>query len=601
MKISKTACILILGATFATNAMAYKNLSDVRTAYYYTRTQYPNFPNLQGDGLKALIGTAREYIILLSVNNPSPQNEDDRIFISTSLKSNYSQITEGFKLAKEWLLNESDRDKSQINIDEIRNWLDNQGINTLEKFKNFTLEQLKNKEQLEKDLDSALIDFRKKLSDNLNKYKDELEKIVIEKEKASAADLDTYKKALESTKDAIVSIAKEMNQENKADMSLIISKDKELSNGDIIKAILDVDAYKFEGLDGIKKLASKEDESISQVVSNFGQNSVISTIQIGSELNTATRLAKLSNPYNENLALAYAISNLKNENFADNDGYALSSLVREYTNRFNYDNNLWATINGAKGNIKDGANPSVYGFTLGYDKAFDDFIFGGFVTYAKSKAKNEIINNKADNYQLGVYSRSYIKNYEIDFKFSTGIAKNKNERNTILANRVIVNDSKYNSYFNSLDINYGYVAKLDSMEGLFFKPSIGLNFSHIKSNSFRENGELAVKYNATTSKALSLRVSGEIRKYLENGSYFYVTPGIEKEIYKNANNSVVTFIGSNNDIIFSARDRKSTFLTLQTGADFTITKSLSANANFGVKASAQEKYCNGTLGIKYKF
>jgi len=135
-----------------------------------------------------------------------------------------------------------------------------------------------------------------------------------------------------------------------------------------------------------------------------------------------TRLAKLSNPYNGNLALAYAVKNMAGEKFADNGSDALSSVVKEYTNRYNYDNNLWGNVFGGKAKVKDAANTDVYGFTLGYDKAFDNTIVGGFFTLAKAQSDDNNVKNDADNYSFGVYTRSYFGQNELDSKFAYGFA-----------------------------------------------------------------------------------------------------------------------------------------------------------------------------------
>ncbi|RAZ53839.1 autotransporter domain-containing protein, partial [Campylobacter hyointestinalis] len=325
-------------------------------------------------------------------------------------------------------------------------------------------------------------------------------------------------------------------------------------------------------------------------------NSKVNTdiIKFSADIATNTRLAKLSNPFNEDLALAYAIANLKDDAFADN-GDSLSSVVRAYTNRFNYDNGLWATLVGSKSSVKNGVDSKLYGFNIGYDKTFDNTIIGSYLTYAQTRAKNSIINNEADNYQLGIYSRSFVQNSEIDAKLSFGVGKNELKR--------IENQSeqsgKYDTNFFAAEATYGYIFDLGNE--FYAKPLTGLTYSYVSSKAFGESGKFATNWGKTTQKSLSLKAGVELRNYIADGSYIYITPAYEQEIYKNNNDLRLNYVGSNYDIIIGSGKKKHGYAVVQTGADFSITQNLSTNINFGAKARSGEKYYNGTLGLRYKF
>lgn len=259
------------------------------------------------------------------------------------------------------------------------------------------------------------------------------------------------------------------------------------------------------------------------------------------------------------------------------------------------------TILGGKAKFKGGADSSIYGFTLGYDKAFDNTIIGGYATYAKSKTNSDKLDNKADNYRLGIYARHYIENSEIDAKISVGKIKNKFERNINSPIGTFAQNGKYNTVDTSLEVDYGYVFNLQDSSDKFIKPIIGLSYNILNNKSFQENGVLPLAFDKTTSKLLNLKVGAEFRKYIENGNYFYVASGVEKEIYKRSNDVVAKFVGSQKDIIFKADNKKSAYFTLQSGAEFNLTSNLSTNVNLGIKAKSKERFYNGTLGLKYKF
>lgn len=348
---------------------------------------------------------------------------------------------------------------------------------------------------------------------------------------------------------------------------------------------------------GVANVASvARDLTSSFEKSSNALNKGISTeiINFNTGLATNTRLAKLANPYNADLALAKAINDLNGEAFADN-GNSLSSIVKEYTNRFNHDNNLWGNIFGGKAKIKDSANPTIWGVTLGHDKAFDNIIVGGYLNYAKTEAKDSQVRHESDNYSLGVYSRSYFGENEIDAKIGYGFGKNDLERATLLG----TNKGKYDSKFFDVSVDYGYVFGLGDAK--FIKPMVGLSYLYVKNDGFTDSGKVPVVFNATSAKTLSAKVAAEFRAYADNGSYFYVTPGVEKELSKSVDELGVRFVGSSKEVVFGANKKKDTFFTLKTGAEFKITNSLSTNLNFGAKAKSKEQYYNGTLGISYKF
>lgn len=347
--------------------------------------------------------------------------------------------------------------------------------------------------------------------------------------------------------------------------------------------------------DTVANIAKSVATSADEAKNSLNKGVSVEVLTFNNDLATNTRLAKLSNPFNNELALASAIKNLEYDKFADN-GDSISSVVKGYTDRYNYDNNLWGTIIGAKGKIKDSANPEVYGVTIGYDRAFDNTIAGGFLSYAKSDATGSLISNKADNYQIGAYARTFVQNHEIDVKLSLGTAKNTLERKDVVGSY----DAKYDTLFTSLDATYGYV--IDAGDSLYVKPLVGLGYSYAKNDSFEEkNGALPLKYSAQKTSIITAKLGVDIRKYLENGNYVYVAPSIESELYKSKDKLGITFVGSNKEFVLTANDKKNTFFVLNTGVEAKLTDALSTNVNLGTKLGSKEQYISGSVGLRYKF
>lgn len=96
-----------------------------------------------------------------------------------------------------------------------------------------------------------------------------------------------------------------------------------------------------ESADDVAEGVSELHSTLDTATKSLNKGNFTDIVIFNTNLATNTRLAKLSNPYNGNLALAYAVKNMAGEKFADNGSDALSSVVKEYTNRYNYDNNLW--------------------------------------------------------------------------------------------------------------------------------------------------------------------------------------------------------------------------------------------------------------------
>lgn len=350
-----------------------------------------------------------------------------------------------------------------------------------------------------------------------------------------------------------------------------------------------------ESADDVAEGVSELHSTLDTATKSLNKGNFTDIVIFNTNLATNTRLAKLSNPYNGNLALAYAVKNMAGEKFADNGSDALSSVVKEYTNRYNYDNNLWGNVFGGKAKVKDAANTDVYGFTLGYDKAFDNTIVGGFFTLAKAQSDGNNVKNDADNYSFGVYTRSYFGQNELGSKFAYGFAKNTLKTKSSLIGD---NEGKYDSKYFDIALDYGYVFDIGNAK--FVKPIFGLEYTNLKNDSFTAGGPVELNFAKTSVKTLNAKLGAEFRAYTEKGDYFYVTPGIERELSKSADDSVLNFAGSRN-VTFDADKKKYTYATLKTGAEFKITNSLSTNINFGVKARSKNQFYNGTLGLSYKF
>ncbi|MGB2552215.1 autotransporter domain-containing protein [Campylobacter sp. MOP51] len=625
MKFSKIAAAAAISLCLSTQLAAHTYLEDIRTGFL----QYiEGGGNLRNDDPVFKI-VLIDYILALSTDEKSSiaggiNSENDIKFITEYLDKSYNLVTElfeiNFKKPLEKMINSSNIDSNKL--EEINRQISHRTFifklngrivdGTTSKL---TEEDIKNhSEELKDIIDNFMIEKRKKLLANVEHFKNLVKKKIAElKEQGGAnqAEIEQAEEWLRKAEKNQSIITKEIQEDNTKDIINIANKRlKDSDAKDIVNSLYDALSSNEQLRNTLSTLSATQiidlskdiSSSVKSVVDNINKSSQIEAVKFNTELATQTRLAKLSNPFNDNLALAYAIKNLNSVGaFASNDNEVLSSIIKHYTDRFNYDNNLWGTILGGKAKFENNTDSSIYGFTLGYDKAFDNTIVGGYATYAKSKIDNDKFNNKADSYQAGVYTRHYIQNSEIDTKISIGKAKNKLERNISSPIGTLSQNGKYNTTFASIDVDYGYVFSLQNSSDKFIKPFIGVSYSHLKNKAFKESGALPLAFNPTTSKILSLNTGVEFRKYIENGKYFYIAPSVEKELYKHSDDTIVRFVGSKKDLIFKAGNKKNTYFKLEGGAELNLTHNLSTNINLGIKAKSKEKFYNGTIGLRYKF
>ncbi|CUU74714.1 Vacuolating cytotoxin autotransporter precursor [Campylobacter hyointestinalis] len=346
----------------------------------------------------------------------------------------------------------------------------------------------------------------------------------------------------------------------------------------------------------IEKPINEAGKSLSNVLGG-GFNAPAAALSMANQTNTMTRLAKLSTPYSKDLALANAIKNMDGLEVASGDNSALSSIIKEYTDRFNYDNSVYANVIGAKG-YTDNGDPKLYGFSVGYDRSFDNFLLGSYFTYAKSKLDTSYLDSEADNFELGIYSRAYFGDSELDTTLSFGIGKN-DINNYKLVNEYLNGD--YDSKFINIAATYGYVVK--TQNNFFIKPFIGLNYAYNKNDSFTLSNATIQGYEVDKidGSTLSANLGVELRKYLSDGSFMFVAPSVEQELSVSRDDLVSKFRGASTSFTTKADESKDTYAKVIAGGEYAVTRDLFATVSVGFKTNGEDKYANGSLGVKYKF
>ncbi|WP_141080427.1 autotransporter outer membrane beta-barrel domain-containing protein, partial [Campylobacter pinnipediorum] len=136
-------------------------------------------------------------------------------------------------------------------------------------------------------------------------------------------------------------------------------------------------------------------------------------------------------------------------------------------------------------------------------------------TYTQTKADKSDVELKGKNIQLGLYTRGYFDENEVDARINFNFGDNKVKRTTSIGKT----DGKFDSFATSFDLTYGRIYQLDN--DVMIKPLGGVGYTYLKTKSFTEKGEGALSYNSITTKVANLKAGVELRKYVESGKYFY--------------------------------------------------------------------------------
>ncbi|EJV0583959.1 autotransporter domain-containing protein [Campylobacter coli] len=341
----------------------------------------------------------------------------------------------------------------------------------------------------------------------------------------------------------------------------------------------------------IKKDTDNTGKSVSNL--NSASSAVNTTMNISNDVSIGSRVAMLNNPFG-----TYA-SKMNSLKFAALDSDMRPSYVNEYTN------SVWANAFGGA-NIIDGDSGAMYGATVGVDKqANDDVLWGAYFTYANAKIKDNNLEQKSDNFQLGMYSTINVApQWELNLKAYAQVSPTKQDNVQIDG----AYNSDYTSKFLGLSANAGRVFDF-SDNTLFIKPFAGVNYYFSYTPSHTENGAIAKDIDSMKNNSVSIEVGAEFRKYMNENSYIFVTPKIEQFVI-NSGDDYTANLAVNNAFFTSveANNKKKTYGQIIVGGNVDFTNQLSMNLGFGAKQilagkvdNKNETYLSGQVGLKYKF
>ncbi|GAA7889204.1 immunomodulatory autotransporter protein ImaA [Helicobacter pylori] len=339
---------------------------------------------------------------------------------------------------------------------------------------------------------------------------------------------------------------------------------------------------------------------------NFRDNAT-NLLELASYTQQTSRLTKLSDFRSREGESDFSerLLELKNKRFSDpNPG----EVFVKYSQPNKHPNNLWAQgIGGAS--FISGGNGTLYGLNVGYDRLVKNVILGGYVAYGYSGFNGNIMHSLANNVDVGMYARAFLKRNEFTLSANETYESNAssiNSSNPLLS--VLNQRYSYNTWTTSVNGNYGYDFMF-KQKSVVLKPQVGLSYHFIGLSAMKgKMNDAAYKQflmhsNPSNESVLTLNMGLESRKYFGKNSYYFVTARLGRDLLiKSKGGNVVRFVGENT-LLYRKGEVFNTFASVITGGEMHLWRLMYVNAGVGLKMGLQYQDINitGNVGMRVAF
>ncbi|UOS40872.1 vacuolating cytotoxin domain-containing protein [Helicobacter pylori] len=341
---------------------------------------------------------------------------------------------------------------------------------------------------------------------------------------------------------------------------------------------------------------------------NF-RNNATNLLELASYTQQTSRLTKLSDFRSREGESDFSerLLELKNKRFSDSNPSTLEVFVK-YSQPNKHPNNLWAQGVGGASFIS-GGNGTLYGLNVGYDRLVKNVIFGGYVAYGYSGFNGNIMHSLANNVDVGMYARAFLKRNEFTLSANEtygGNASNINSSNPLLS--VLNQRYSYNTWTTSVNGNYGYDFMFKH-KSVVLKPQVGLSYHFIGLSAMKGKmndaayERFVMHSNPSNESVLTLNMGLESRKYFGKNSYYFVTARLGRDLLiKSKGDNVVRFVGENT-LLYRKGEVFNTFASVITGGEMHLWRLVYVNAGVGLKMGLQYQDINitGNVGMRVAF
>ncbi|GHR37648.1 immunomodulatory autotransporter protein ImaA [Helicobacter pylori] len=339
---------------------------------------------------------------------------------------------------------------------------------------------------------------------------------------------------------------------------------------------------------------------------NF-RNNATNLLELASYTQQTSRLTKLSDfrAREGESDFSERLLELKNKRFSDPNP---SEVFVKYSQPNKHQNNLWVQgIGGAS--FISGGNGTLYGLNVGYDRLVKNVILGGYVAYGYSGFNGNIMHSLANNVDVGMYARAFLKRNEFTLSANEtygGHASSINSSNSLLS--VLNQRYSYNTWTTSVNGNYGYDFMF-KQKSVVLKPQVGLSYHFIGLSGMKGkmNGaaykQFLMHSNPSNESVLTLNMGLESRKYFGKNSYYFVTARLGRDLLiKSKGGNMVRFVGENT-LLYRKGEVFNTFASVITGGEMHLWRLMYVNAGVGLKMGLQYQDINitGNVGMRVAF
>ncbi len=337
---------------------------------------------------------------------------------------------------------------------------------------------------------------------------------------------------------------------------------------------------------------------------NFRDNAT-NLLELAGYTQQTSRLTKLSDFRSREGESDFSerLLELKNKRFSDpNPG----EVFVKYSQLGKHQNNLWVQGVGGASFIA-GGNGTLYGLNAGYDRLVKNVILGGYVAYGYSDFNGNIMRSLANNVDVGMYARAFLKRNEFTLSANEtygGNANNINSSNPLLS--VLNQRYSYNTWTTSVNGNYGYDFMF-KQKSVVLKPQVGLSYHFIGLSGMKGNDaaykQFLMHSNPSNESVLTLNMGLESRKYFGQNSYYFVTARLGRDLLiKSKGDNVVRFVGENT-LLYRKGEVFNTFASVITGGEMHLWRLVYVNAGVGLKMGLQYQDINitGNVGMRVAF
>ena len=327
-------------------------------------------------------------------------------------------------------------------------------------------------------------------------------------------------------------------------------------------------------------------------------SSVINTMNLSNDMAISGRIAQANNPYG-NLA----------QGFAGYEYAAVSGDLPLYYANNGYKNGFWANAIGGLNKV-EGEGGTLVGLSLGFDRQLENTLVGFYLSYAMAGLNDKIVEQGADNIQVGVYTSFNQRDIEVNVKAYGQVAVTE----TTAKRGAGEAEAKFTRLYGGVSANVGFIFALNNNK-TFIKPYVGENYYYAHTPAYEESlqSDAALSVKSANNHALSFDVGVDLRQYFNENSFMYLTPSIERYVVNAGGDYTAGFIGSDTTFTIEGKSKTKTYGQVLVGGNIALSDKLNVNLGLGVKKilngqierangdKVDEMYLSGNLGVKYRF